>query len=54
MLLPAIIFLMILFPVLLPAGITAVDAIARAYRRNRMAGGLQTSAPRRFAVPAAA
>ena len=34
MLLPAVIFLMILFPVLLPAGITAVDAIARAYRRN--------------------
>ncbi len=32
MLLPAIIFLMILFPVLLPAGITAVDAITRAYR----------------------
>jgi hypothetical protein len=27
MLLPAIIFLMILFPALLPAGITAVDAI---------------------------
>jgi hypothetical protein len=50
MLLPAIIFLMILFPVLLPAGTTAVDAIARAYRRNRLAG----LAPRPFAVPAAA
>ncbi|MBV8860566.1 MAG: hypothetical protein JO259_01705 [Mycobacterium sp.] len=49
MLLPAIIFLMILFPVLLPAGITAVDAIVRAYRRNRPANH-----PRRFAVPAAA
>jgi hypothetical protein len=46
MLLPAFIFLMILFPVLLPAGITAVDAIRRAYRRNL--------APRPFAVPAAA
>jgi hypothetical protein len=46
MLLPVIIFLMILFPVLLPAGITAVDAINRAYRNNL--------APRRFAVPAAA
>jgi hypothetical protein len=50
MLLPVIIFLMILFPVLLPAGITAVDAIARAYRRNQPTG----LAPRRFAVPAAA
>ncbi|HXY64012.1 MAG TPA: hypothetical protein VEI45_06615 [Mycobacterium sp.] len=50
MLLPAIIFLMILFPVLLPAGITAVDAIARTYRRNWPAG----LAPRPFAVPAAA
>jgi hypothetical protein len=49
MLLPAIIFLMILFPVLLPAGITAVDAIKRAYRRNQPA-----ALPRRFAVPAAA
>jgi hypothetical protein len=46
MLLPAIIFLMILFPVLLPAGITAVDAIKRAYRRNL--------APRPFAVAAGA
>jgi hypothetical protein len=50
MLLPAIIFLMILFPVLLPAGITAVDAIARAYRRNQPAG----LASLRLAVPAAA
>ena len=49
MLVPALIFLMILFPVLLPAGITAVDAIARAYRRNQPA-----ARPRRFAVPAAA
>ena len=49
MLLPAIIFLMILFPILLPAGITAVDAIARAYRQNRPAA----LAPRGFAVPAA-
>jgi hypothetical protein len=46
MLLPALIFLMILFPVLLPATITAVDAIKRAYRRNL--------APRRLAVAAAA
>ena len=46
MLLPALIILMILFPVLLPAGITAVDAITRAYRRNL--------APRPFAVAAAA
>jgi hypothetical protein len=46
MLLPALIFLMILFPVLLPAAITAVDAIKRAYRRNL--------APRRLAVAAAA
>ena len=38
MLVPAIIFLMILFPVLLPASLTAVDAIARAYRRNRTPG----------------
>jgi hypothetical protein len=50
MLLPIFIFLMILFPVLLPAGITAVDAIKRAYRRNRPA----ILAPRGFAVPAAA
>ena len=49
MLLPAIIFLMILFPVLLPAGITAVDAIARAYRRNQPA-----ALPRRLAVAAVA
>jgi hypothetical protein len=46
MLLPALIFLMILFPVLLPATITTVDAIKRAYRRNL--------APRRLAVAAAA
>jgi hypothetical protein len=46
MLLPTIIFLMILFPVLLPAGITAIDAIKRAYRRNRPA----SLAPRRFAT----
>lgn len=46
MLLPALIFLLILFPVLLPAGITAVDAVTRAYRRN--------GTPRRLAVPAAA
>jgi len=49
MLLPALIFLMILFPVLLPAAITAADAIRKAYRRNRTGGH-----PRRFAVPAAA
>ena len=54
MLLPAFIFLMILFPVLLPAGITAVDAIAKAYRRNRTSGHLQNLVPRRFAAPAAA
>jgi hypothetical protein len=54
MLVPAIIFLMILFPVLLPASLTAVDAIARAYRRNRTPGYSQNLAPRRFAVPAAA
>jgi hypothetical protein len=55
MLLPALIFLIILFPVLLPAGITAVDAITRAYRRNRGADHLQNPAPpRRSAVPAAA
>jgi hypothetical protein len=34
MLVPAFIFLMILSPALLPAGITAVDAIKRAYRRT--------------------
>jgi hypothetical protein len=50
MLLPAIIFLMILFPVLLPAGITAIDAVKRAYQQNRPA----ILAPRGFAVPAAA
>jgi hypothetical protein len=50
MLLPALIFLMVLFPVLLPAGITAVDAIKRAYRQNRPA----IQAPRGLAVPAAA
>jgi len=54
MLVPAFIFLMILSPALLPAGITAADAIMRAYRRNRAAGHLQNLAPRRFAVPAAA
>jgi hypothetical protein len=53
MLLPAVIFLMILFPVLLPAGITAVDAITRTYRRNRTAGQPRILAPRRL-VPAAA
>ena len=45
MFVPVLIILMILSPVLLPAGITAVDAIKRAYRRNM--------APRRFAVAAA-
>ena len=54
MLLPAIIFLMILFPVLLPAGITAIDTIARTYRRTQAAGYSRTLAPRRFAVAAAA
>ena len=54
MLLPAIIFLMILFPVLLPASITAVDAVMRAYRPNRMAGQPRILASRRLAVPAAA
>ena len=49
MLLPIFIFLTILFPVLLPAGITAVGAIKRAYRRNQPA-----ALPRRFAIPAAA
>jgi hypothetical protein len=50
MFIPVLIFLMILSPVLLPAGITAVDAIKRAYRRNRPA----ILAPRGFAIPAAA
>jgi hypothetical protein len=54
MLLPAIIFLMILFPVLLPAGITAVHAIARTYRRTQATGYSWTLAPPRFAVAAAA
>lgn len=54
MLLPIFIFLMILFPVLLPAGITAVDAIKRAYRQNRPTVHLPNLAPRGFAVPAAA
>ena len=55
MLLPALIFLMILFPVLLPAGITAVDAIKRAYRRTwrlavrrpsrRLTSGIPQSGP---------
>lgn len=46
MFIPVLIFLMILSPVLLPAAITAVDAIMRAYRRNL--------APRRLTVAAAA
>jgi hypothetical protein len=54
MLLPAIIFLMILFPVLLPAGITAVDAITQAYRRIQTAGYPRSSASRRLVVPATA
>lgn len=46
MFIPVLIFLMILSPVLLPAAITAVDALKRAYQRNM--------APRRLAVAAAA
>jgi hypothetical protein len=54
MLLPVIIFLMILFPVLLPATITAVDAVVRTYRRDGTAGYPRSLASRRLAVPAAA
>ena len=54
MFIPVFIFLMILSPVLLPAAITAVDAIKRAYLRPQTAGFARTLAPRRLAVPAAA
>jgi hypothetical protein len=54
MLLPAIIFLLILFPVLLPATITAVDAIMRSYRSAKTASYPRSLAPRRLAVPAMA
>jgi hypothetical protein len=54
MLLPVIIFLMILFPVLLPATITAVDAVARTYRKDRTASHPRSLASRRLLVPAAA
>jgi hypothetical protein len=53
MLLPVIIFLMILSPVLLPAAITAVDAVRRAIRRARTARYPRSLASRRLAVPAA-
>jgi hypothetical protein len=51
MLVPFMIFLMILSPVLIPAAVTAVDAVSR---RNRTAGHPRSVAARRFAVPAAA
>jgi hypothetical protein len=54
MLLPLFIFLMILFPVLLPATITAVHAVSRAYRADRTTALPRSFAPRSFAVPAAA
>jgi hypothetical protein len=54
MLVPFLIFLMILSPVLVPAAVTAADAVRRAKRRKRMAGHPRSVAARRFAVPAAA
>ena len=58
MLLPAIIMLMVLFPVLLPAAITAVHLItgqARTSTQERVAVNFpRRSASPRFAVPAAA
>jgi hypothetical protein len=54
MLLPIIIFLMILSPVLLPATITAVDAVRRTIRPAETAGYPWSLASRRLAVPAAA
>jgi hypothetical protein len=54
MLVPFLIFLMILSPVLIPAAVTAADAVSRANRRNRVAGHPRSVASRRFAVPAAA
>jgi hypothetical protein len=53
MLVPFLIFLMILSPVLIPAAVTAADAVSR-NRRNRIAGHPRSVASRRFAVPAAA
>jgi hypothetical protein len=53
MLLPIIIFLMVLFPVLLPAAITAVHAVRRTNRPGYAVGRPRSLAPRR-AVPAAA
>ena len=53
MLLPLFIFVMILFPVLLPAAITAVHAVSRAYRADRTTALPRSFAPRSF-VPAAA
>jgi hypothetical protein len=54
MLLPVVIFLMILFPVLLPATITAVHALKQTYRPTGTAGYPRSLASRRLAVPAAA
>jgi hypothetical protein len=54
MLVPFLIFLMILSPVLIPAAVTAADAVSRANRRNRTAGHPRSVASRRFDVPAAA
>jgi hypothetical protein len=58
MLLPALIMLMVLFPVLLPAVITAVHLItgqARTSTQERVAVNFpRRSASPRFAVPAAA
>ena len=51
MLLPVFIFLMILSPVLLPASITAVDAISRAFRRTQNAGDPSSLASRRATQP---
>jgi hypothetical protein len=54
MLLPMIIFLMVLFPVLLPAAITGVHAVRRTNRPGYAAGRPRSLAARRLAVPAAA
>jgi hypothetical protein len=54
MLLAALIFLMILSPVLIPTAVTIVNAMQRNYRPTPTAGHPRSLASRRLAVPAAA
>jgi hypothetical protein len=54
MLVPIMNFLMILSPVLIPTGVTIVDAMKKNHRPAGVAGHPRSLASGRFAVPAAA